>query len=73
MFLLNKNILIFDLFSAAERYQLLPKDEDFVFDFNKNAELPLANRKSFPALTGYGASFSLSQLPGTIGISGHLR
>ncbi|KAJ5359573.1 spherulin [Penicillium cataractarum] len=49
--------------SAAERYQLLPKDEDFVFDFNKNAELPLANRKNFPALTGYGASFSLSQLP----------
>lgn len=51
------------LFSAADRYQLLSKDEDFVFDFNKN-ELPLANHKSFPALVGSGASFSLSQLPG---------
>lgn len=69
----NSNILMFDSFSAAERYQLLPKDEDFVFDFNKNAELPLANHKNFPALVGTGASFSVSQLPGMIAFTGYPR
>lgn len=51
------------LIRTVERYQLLPKDEDFVFDFNKGESF-FANRKSFPALTGYGTSFSLSALPG---------
>ncbi|KAF3398133.1 hypothetical protein F1880_006360 [Penicillium rolfsii] len=49
--------------SAADRYALLPKDEDFVYDFSKNPALPLADGKSFPALVGTGLSFSLSQLP----------
>jgi hypothetical protein len=48
---------------TVERYQLLPKDEDFVYDFNKGESF-FANRKSFPALTGYGTSFSLSSIPG---------
>ncbi|KAJ5094469.1 hypothetical protein N7456_010330 [Penicillium angulare] len=48
--------------TAVDRYQLLPKDEDFIFDFNK-AEIPFANRKTFPALTGYGTSMSVSALP----------
>jgi hypothetical protein len=64
-----KYILIVGFFSAVDRYALLPKDEDFVFDFSKNAALPLAGRKSFPALVGTGLSFSLSQLPGMIAIA----
>ncbi|CAI7660803.1 unnamed protein product [Penicillium manginii] len=48
--------------TTVERYQLLPKDEDFVYDFNKGESF-FANRKSFPALTGYGTSFSLSSIP----------
>jgi hypothetical protein len=56
-------------FSAADRYALLPTDEDFVYDFSKNPELPLADGKSFPALVGTGLSFSYSQLPGMIVIA----
>jgi hypothetical protein len=58
------------LFSAVDRYQLLPKDEDFVFDFANsntpfaNSNTPFANGKSFPALVGSGMSFSTGQLPG---------
>ncbi|KAK4862052.1 hypothetical protein LT330_003190 [Penicillium expansum] len=48
--------------TAVDRYNLLPKDEDFVFDFTKS-EAPFANRKNFPALVGTGTSFSVSQLP----------
>ncbi|CAI7606345.1 unnamed protein product [Penicillium pancosmium] len=29
--------------TTVERYQLLPKDEDFVYDFSKNPDLPFAN------------------------------
>ncbi|KAJ5151466.1 spherulin [Penicillium canariense] len=47
--------------TAVDRYLLLPKDEDFLFDF-KHSEFPVANRKTFPALVGYGASMSISQL-----------
>jgi hypothetical protein len=53
------------LFSAVDRYQLLPKDEDFVFDF-ANSNTPFANGKSFPALVGSGMSFSTGQLPGML-------
>ncbi|KAJ5143423.1 uncharacterized protein N7515_002210 [Penicillium bovifimosum] len=48
--------------TAVDRYQILSKDEDFVFDFGKSG-IPFANRKTFPALTGYGTSFSLGSLP----------
>ncbi|KAJ5319515.1 Cupin 1 [Penicillium brevicompactum] len=48
--------------TAVDRYKLLPKDEDFVFDFTKS-EAPFANRKNFPALVGSGTSFSMTSLP----------
>ncbi|KAF4293161.1 hypothetical protein KXX33_000855 [Aspergillus fumigatus] len=48
--------------TAIERYKLLPKDEDFVFNF-AGASLPVATSQNFPALVGTGASFSISQLP----------
>ncbi|KAJ5620920.1 hypothetical protein N7510_004904 [Penicillium lagena] len=49
--------------TAVDRYKLLSKDEDFVYDFTKNRDTPFANRKTFPALVGYGASMSIAQLP----------
>ncbi|KAE8385884.1 RmlC-like cupin domain-containing protein [Aspergillus alliaceus] len=49
--------------TAIERYQLLPQDEDFVFNFTAS-ELPIATSQNFPALVGTSASFSISQLPG---------
>lgn len=52
-----------EFLSAVERYELLPKNEDFVFDFNQN-ETPLATTKNFPALVGSGAALSYTQLPG---------
>jgi hypothetical protein len=51
------------LFSAIERYKLLPKDEDFVFNFAA-ASFPVATSQNFHALVGTGISFSISQLPG---------
>ncbi|KAF7587912.1 hypothetical protein BBP40_006535 [Aspergillus hancockii] len=48
--------------TAIERYRLLPKDEDFVFNFTAS-ELPVATSQNFPALIGTGASFSIAQLP----------
>ncbi|OGE58348.1 hypothetical protein PENARI_c001G08227 [Penicillium arizonense] len=48
--------------TAIGRYQLLPTDEDFVYDFTKS-KTPFANRKTFPALVGSGTSFSVGQLP----------
>jgi hypothetical protein len=49
---------------AIEKYQLLPNDEDFVFDFTKN-QVPFANRQTFPALTGTGGAFAFGKLDGT--------
>ncbi|BAE58607.1 unnamed protein product [Aspergillus oryzae RIB40] len=49
--------------TAIERYQLLPKDEDFVFNFTAS-EVPVATSQIFPALVGTGASFSIGELPG---------
>ncbi|GES65441.1 spherulin [Aspergillus terreus] len=48
--------------TAIERYQLLPNDGDFIFNFTTN-ELPVATSQNFPALVGTGISFSISQLP----------
>ncbi|KAB8251391.1 RmlC-like cupin domain-containing protein [Aspergillus flavus] len=48
--------------TAIERYQLLSKDEDFVFNFTAS-EVPVATSQSFPALVGTGASFSIGELP----------
>ncbi|RAQ57653.1 spherulin-1B precursor [Aspergillus flavus] len=48
--------------TAIERYQLLPKDEDFVFNFTAS-EVPVATSQNFPALVGTGASFSIGELP----------
>ncbi|GIK01976.1 hypothetical protein Aspvir_006019 [Aspergillus viridinutans] len=48
--------------TAIERYKLLPKGEDFVFNF-AGASLPIATSQNFPALVGTGISFSIAQLP----------
>ncbi|KAJ5294750.1 hypothetical protein PENANT_c014G10666 [Penicillium antarcticum] len=48
--------------TAIDRYKLLPKDEDFVFDFT-NSKAPFANRQTFPALVGSGMSISSKELP----------
>jgi hypothetical protein len=51
--------------SAADRFALLPNNDDFVFDFNKKQEgagkggmLIAANRKTFPALVGTGSGMA---------------
>jgi hypothetical protein len=49
--------------SAVDRYQILPKDENFVFDFN-SAPFPMANRKTFPALVGTGISLAIAEIKG---------
>ncbi|RGP79442.1 hypothetical protein FLONG3_2403 [Fusarium longipes] len=55
--------------SAADRFDLLPNDDDFVFDFNdkqdspgKGGELIAANRKSFPALVGTGSGMAFGRV-----------
>ncbi|OJJ01307.1 hypothetical protein ASPVEDRAFT_191103 [Aspergillus versicolor CBS 583.65] len=48
--------------TAIERYELLPDDNDFVFDFTKS-DTPVASSQNWPALVGVGASFSIGQLP----------
>ncbi|KAL0779990.1 hypothetical protein CaCOL14_004474 [Colletotrichum acutatum] len=50
--------------SGAARYRLLPKDEDFIYDFNKSqVALALANHQTFPAVTGLGGSMAVASLP----------
>ncbi|CAJ0549618.1 Ff.00g032310.m01.CDS01 [Fusarium sp. VM40] len=51
--------------TAADRFALLPNNDDFVFDFNKKQEgagkggmLIAANRKTFPALVGTGSGMA---------------
>lgn len=51
--------------SAVDRYQLLPNDEDFIFDFNKTDGTGFADAKTFPALVGTGASMAVAEVPGT--------
>ncbi|WKT45669.1 Cupin 1 [Fusarium oxysporum f. sp. vasinfectum] len=55
--------------NAADRFALLPEDDDFVFDFNKKqdnpgkgGELIAANRANFPALVGTGAACGMNTL-----------
>ncbi|RAL14774.1 germin family protein [Aspergillus homomorphus CBS 101889] len=58
---LNAQLRLAD--TAIERYQLLPNDSDFVFNFTGSEEVPIASSQNWPALVGVGASFSISQLP----------
>ncbi|KAL2881062.1 hypothetical protein SGCOL_003721 [Colletotrichum sp. CLE4] len=48
--------------SGAARYRLLPRDEDFIYDFHKS-QVALANRQTFPAVTGLGGSMAVASLP----------
>ncbi|KAM7196822.1 RmlC-like cupin domain containing protein [Rhypophila sp. PSN 637] len=48
--------------TATDRYSILTKDKDFVYDFT-NAPFPLANRKFFPALTGTGLAIAPAVFP----------
>ncbi|OAQ74418.1 cupin [Purpureocillium lilacinum] len=61
--------------SAIDRYNLLPNDTQFVFDFNagtpdrgKGGDIVIANRKTFPALVGTGASMAVGRI-GPCGIN----
>ncbi|KAJ5993576.1 hypothetical protein N7451_009300 [Penicillium sp. IBT 35674x] len=58
--------------TAIDRYKLLSKDKDFVFDFT-NSTTPFANRETFPALVGSGTSFSVGQLPACSMVYLHLH
>ncbi|KAL4923010.1 germin family protein [Aspergillus undulatus] len=48
--------------TAIQRYELLPNDEDFVFDFNAG-DVPIATSANFGPLVGTGISFNMGQLP----------
>ncbi|KAF5723926.1 spherulin 1A precursor [Fusarium mundagurra] len=55
--------------TAADRFALLPEDDDFVFDFNKKqdnpgkgGELIAANRANFPALVGTSAGMAFGRI-----------
>lgn len=56
--------------TAADRFTILNKNEDFVFDFNKpgrglagkGGDVLAANRKTFPALVGSGSGMALGLL-----------
>ena len=57
--------------TAADRFALLPKDSQFVFDFGnpalkgkggKGGDLITANRKTFPALVGTGSGMAVGFL-----------
>ncbi|KAH7418736.1 RmlC-like cupin domain-containing protein [Cadophora sp. MPI-SDFR-AT-0126] len=59
--------------TAADRFTLLPKDEQFKFAFNnpalkdkggKGGDLIAANRKTFPALVGTGSGMAVGFLNG---------
>lgn len=50
--------------SAADRYALLPDDDDWVFDFN-DSDTGMANAKSFPPLVGANAAMAFAELPGS--------
>ena len=65
--LLTQKLFLSDL--ASDRFKLLPKNEDFVFDFNqekgkggKGGDLFAANRKTFPALVGAGSGMAVGFL-----------
>ncbi|KAJ4315214.1 hypothetical protein N0V84_008482 [Fusarium piperis] len=55
--------------TAVDRFNLIPEDKDFIFDFNqeqqnpgKGGQLIAANRKTFPALVGTGAGMALGRV-----------
>ena len=54
-----------DKTSVQDKFNLLANDSDFVFDFNRSVPggtggtVVAANRKSFPALVGTGASMAV--------------
>ncbi|KAM7194565.1 RmlC-like cupin domain containing protein [Naviculisporaceae sp. PSN 640] len=48
--------------TTIDRYSILDKDTDFVYDFNKGPS-PLANRKVFPALEGTGLALAPATVP----------
>ncbi|KAH6883859.1 RmlC-like cupin domain-containing protein [Thelonectria olida] len=55
--------------TAADRFNLLPDDVQFVFDFNKTqgvagdgGNLTVANRKTFPPLVGTGAGMAVGRV-----------
>ncbi|TLS20362.1 uncharacterized protein PpBr36_11365 [Pyricularia pennisetigena] len=55
--------------SAADRFNLLPDDSQFVFNFNQTQEgagdggmLVVANRKTFPALVGTGSGMAVGRV-----------
>ncbi|RBA14419.1 cupin [Fusarium proliferatum] len=55
--------------TAAERFDLLRDDTQFIFDFNQRqgaagegGNLTVANRKTFPALIGTGAGMAVGQI-----------
>jgi hypothetical protein len=59
--------------TAADRFKLLPKATDFVFDFNnpalkgkggKQGDIIAANRKTFPPLVGTGLGMAVGFLNG---------
>ncbi|KAL2169407.1 hypothetical protein VTG60DRAFT_6036 [Thermothelomyces hinnuleus] len=58
--------------TAVDRYQILPNDEDFVFDFNK-ATFPMANRKTFPALVGTNLALAIAEIEGTHRTTGGMK
>ncbi|KAK4247690.1 Spherulin-1A [Corynascus novoguineensis] len=58
--------------TAVDIYQILARDEDFVFDFN-NAPFPMANRKTFPALVGTDLALAISEIEGCSMASLHIH
>ncbi|KAK3935783.1 hypothetical protein QBC46DRAFT_224056, partial [Diplogelasinospora grovesii] len=55
--------------SVADRFNLLPDDTQFVFDFNQpqksagnSGELVAANRKTFPALISTGSGMVIGRI-----------
>ncbi|KAJ4157463.1 hypothetical protein NW754_009106 [Fusarium falciforme] len=66
---LSQQLMLAD--TAADRFDLLPDDAQFVFDFNKaldeagggdGGDLAVANRKTFPALIGTGAGMAVGRI-----------
>ncbi|KAH6628186.1 RmlC-like cupin domain-containing protein [Chaetomium tenue] len=58
--------------TAVDRYQILTKNEDFVFDFN-TAPFPMANRKTFPALVGTDIALAITAIEGCSMASLHIH
>ncbi|KAF4451420.1 Cupin [Fusarium austroafricanum] len=64
---LSQQLMLAD--TAAGRFDLLPNDTQFIFDFNQSqgaagegGSLTVANRKTFPALIGTGAGMAVGRI-----------